>query len=235
MEQETTSAMQHDGIRTLAAGRGVEWLVGGFKIVFKTPAFWIVAGLIILIANVIANYLPLIGGAVVAAVYTLASGAAMRACAAIEAGRDPVAEAQQALSHQPLLILAAIFGGISLLIVLVVGAMIAASLGAAVLVGASAGYGMAIVNGLILTVLFIALFMAFWLAPALVLFNDMQPLDAMKMSLKATMKNLLPYLVLAILTCVAVVIGSIPVMLGLLVVLPASMCAAYIAYQEMFA
>ncbi len=227
--------MQQDAVRSVGAGRGVEWLVGGFKLVFKTPGFWIVGGLIVLIAYVVANFIPLIGTALAAAVYTLATGAAMRACAAIEGGRDPAAEAQQALTHQPLLILAAISGALSMVLVLVVGAMVATTMGAAMLIGTGTGFGVAILNMLVLMLLFVALFMAFWLAPALVLFKDMQPVDAMKMSLKATLKNLLPYVVLAILSCIAMIIGSLPMMLGLLVVLPATMCAAYMGYRDMLA
>ncbi len=234
MEHENTLAVNDAGIRSVAAGRGVEWLVWGFKTVFKTPGFWIVGGLILAIAFFIANFIPLIGNLLATALYVIGTGAAMRACVAIEAGRDPVAEAQQVLTHQPLLILGAIAGGLSLLITMVVTAMVAASVGTAMLVSTAAGVGMALISGLLMGLVFIALFMALWLAPALVLFKNMQPFDAMKMSMKATLKNLVPYIVLAILTWIAFIVGSIPLMLGLLIVFPASMCASYIAYKEMF-
>ncbi len=235
MENENTLAPQTDGgIRSVDAGRGVEWLVGGFKLVFKTPGTWIVGGLIVMIAIVICNFIPLLGSILASMIYVVASGAAMRACAALEAGRDPVPDAKEAISNQSLLILGAIAGGLSLLITLFMGAMFITSGGAA-MVSMSAGIGMGIMSGLITMVLFIVMFMALWLAPALVVFKNMDPINAMKLSLKATMKNLVPYIVLAILTAIASFFGAIPMGLGLLVVLPAAMCASYIAYRDMFA
>lgn len=235
MENETTLPMHNDGIRTVAPGRGVEWLVGGFTAVFKTPGVWIVGGLILMLCVYVSNFIPFIGGALVTALYIVASGAAMRACAAIDGGRDPVADAKQALSSQPLLILAAIAGGLSLVLTLVLVAMITASVGAAMMVSGTLGMGMALISTLLTTMIYIVMFMALWLAPGLVMFKNMQPLDAMKLSLKATLKNLVAYIVLAILSAVAFVIGSIPMGLGLLIVLPAAMCASYLAYRELFA
>ena len=238
MEQQVTTAA-HDGSRSVAAGAGFDWLVRGFTIVFKTPGFWIVGGLAFVCVSFIASLMPMIGGALATALYIVATGAAMRACVAIEAGRDPVQDALGVLSIQPLLILGAIAGGLSLLIFVVWGAIAVTTVGAAMLFGSPGGMGVAILGAVlsafVISLVFIVLFMALWLAPALVVFDNMQPLDAMKASLNATKKNLLAYIVLAVLVTIAYFIGAIPMMLGLLVVIPASMCASYAAYQDLLA
>ena len=49
---------------------------------------------------------------------------------------------------------------------------------------------------LVFTVLWALLMMALWFAPALVMLHDVAPLDAMKLSARACMHNLLAFLVL---------------------------------------
>ena len=51
---------------------------------------------------------------------------------------------------------------------------------------------------LVVMALSIPLAMAIWFAPALVVFHDLQPLDAMKQSFAGCLKNIVPFLVYGI-------------------------------------
>ncbi len=76
--------------------------------------------------------------------------------------------------------------------------------------------------------------MAFWFAPALVLFDGIAPLEAMKLSFVACCKNWLALLVYGVVFTVLALLASIPFGLGWLVLLPTMMASTYAAYREMF-
>ena len=239
MEQQVTTAAAHDGSRSVAAGACFDWLARGVKLVLQAPGFWILGGLIIVIVSQISSRMSMYVGALATAFNIVATGAAMRACGAIEAGRDPVQEALGALKIQPLLILGAIAGGLTLAIVMAWDAIGTTTVGAAILSGSAGSAGMAFM-GVVLSVVaislvFIVFYMTLWLAPALVVFDNLHPIDALKGSFNATRKNLLAYIMLVVLVTIAYFIGAGAMLLGLLVVIPASMCTCYAAYQDLLA
>ncbi len=239
MEQQVTTAAAHDGSRSVAASACFDWLARGIKIVFQAPGLWILGGLIIVIVSQISSRMSMYVGALATVFNIVATGAAMRACGAIEAGCDPVQEALGALKIQPLLILGAIAGGLTLAIVMAWDTIGMTTVGAAILSGSAGSAGMAFL-GVVLSVVaislvFIVFYMTLWLAPALVVFDNMHPIDAMKGSFNATRKNLLAYIMLVVLVTIAYFIGASAMLLGLLVVIPASMCTCYAAYHDLLA
>lgn len=78
------------------------------------------------------------------------------------------------------------------------------------------------------------IYMAFWMAPMLVTFNGMQAVDAVKLSFKASLRNVGGFILFAIMAGFAVLIAYIPCFLGLIVVIPVLACANYSAYREIF-
>jgi uncharacterized membrane protein len=63
----------------------------------------------------------------------------------------------------------------------------------------------------------------------------MAPVDAMKLSFAATMRNPGAYVVFSLLAIGASILGTICLLVGLLIVIPALACAAYAAYRDIFA
>jgi hypothetical protein len=136
-------------------------------------------------------------------------------------------------------------GGLALAATIVIVA-VGAIFGAGGVVGMIAGGGsghmgglMAGLAGLMLaaTVMMVLAFiaaMALWFAPALVVFSDVAPLDALKDSWSASLKNIVPFLVYGILWIVAAVVASIPLMLGWFVLMPLTMLSMYRAYVDIF-
>jgi uncharacterized membrane protein len=82
--------------------------------------------------------------------------------------------------------------------------------------------------------LYAPLMAALWFAPALVVFHNVAPLDAMKMSFAACMKNIVPFLIYGLVFIVLFVVGAIPLGLGLLVVIPLMITSTYTSYRDIF-
>jgi len=80
----------------------------------------------------------------------------------------------------------------------------------------------------------IPLLMAYWYAPALIVFRNDEPLAAMKTSFKACLVNMLPMLVYSVLGLVFAIAASIPFLLGWLVLGPVFAATIYTSYKDIF-
>lgn len=97
---------------------------------------------------------------------------------------------------------------------------------------AAAGTGL---FGLLLAfVLGVAVSIAIWFAPALVVFHGLAPVDALKASIQASLKNIGPFLVYGLLYIVAAMVASIPFGLGWIVLVPLTLLSVYTSYQDVF-
>jgi uncharacterized membrane protein len=76
--------------------------------------------------------------------------------------------------------------------------------------------------------------MALWFAPALVALRQVAPVEALKLSVAATLKNVVPFLVFGVIYIVAAVVASIPLGLGWIVLVPVSLLTAYVSYGDVF-
>lgn len=89
--------------------------------------------------------------------------------------------------------------------------------------------------GILIMVTLVPLLMAYWFAPALVLFDGMPALEAMKLSFTACLKNVLPFTLYGAVSLILFVLGSIPFALGLLAVIPVLFATSiYAAYRDIF-
>jgi uncharacterized membrane protein len=76
--------------------------------------------------------------------------------------------------------------------------------------------------------------MALWFAPSLVIFRGTAPIDAMKVSFGACMRNIVPFLLYSLIYIVAAIVASIPFGLGWLVLAPLVMITLYVSYRDVF-
>lgn len=220
-------------IRTVDAGRAVEWIAGGFRMVFKKPGFWIVAGLIVMVATWILGFVPLIGGALSTAAAIVGAGALCLSARALEQGGDEAAVAQKAAQSGPLWIL----GALSAALTFVMGmTLVVLGLGTAgMYMFTSGGFGpMLAMSMLLMVAMGIVLTMAFWLAPALVALKGVNPVEAIRLSVLASLKNLVPFIVFCILAMICCLATMITLGLAMIVVAPALFAAAYIAHNDIF-
>ena len=87
---------------------------------------------------------------------------------------------------------------------------------------------------LIAVALILPVIMAGWFAPALVVFHQVAPWSAMKLSFRACLRNfwvLSWWGILAFLLCL---LGTLMLFIGLLVVMPVLEYSIYLAYREIF-
>lgn len=220
-------------IRSVEPGRAVEWLAAGFRAFMKLPAFWAISGLIIIFVSWLLGMFPFFGSALSSAFTVVAIGALMRAHLVIDRGGDPAAEAQKAAGSTPLWILGALNGAAILALAIAMMVMGMSSLGMLMVAGGGLG-PMILVSVLMMLVLTAVITMAFWLAPALVALRGVNPVEAVKLSFAASLKNLVPFVIFFVLAMLACMATVITLGLAMIVVLPALIAATYAAYNEIF-
>ena len=76
--------------------------------------------------------------------------------------------------------------------------------------------------------------MAVWFAPALIILNDQDVLTAVRQSFFGCLRNILPFLLYALLALLLLIAGSLPLLLGLLVVMPLLACSVYASYRDIY-
>ena len=230
--------------RTVDAGRGLEWWKESWALFMKNPGMWVVYSIAFLVGAMLLAFIPVLGGLATALLSQVVFGGWVLAIRKMEAGgalefNDLFAGFKDKLN--PLLVLGviALVASVLLGIVLVVvggGAAIgvagSAAKGSAVGLMASAAAGLfALLLGLVLG---FALSMAFWFAVPLVVFRDTAPVEAVKASLAAVMKNVPAFLVYGVIWIGAAIVASIPFALGWLVLLPLTVLGLYVSYKDVF-
>ena len=230
--------------RGVEAGRGLAWWTDAWALFMKNPGMWIVLALVFLVIFIVLSLIPLLGSIAASLLTPVFVGGWMLAARKVEAGGklevgDLFAGFKDRLT--PLLVLGALLLAVSLVIIFAVGALgFGAVAGLAVggsqhsvggvMAALGAGF-FALVVGLLLGAL---VAMAFWFAPALVVFRNLAPVDAAKASFAANLKNLFAFLVFGVIYLVAAIVASIPFGLGWIVLIPVSLLAVYVSSKDVF-
>ncbi|HSW06705.1 BPSS1780 family membrane protein [Aquabacterium sp.] len=235
MESATYGATQ---ARSVDAGRGVSWWGEGWALFMKNAGMWVVMALIFLIICIVLSVIPILGGLALALLFPVFIGGFLMAAYKLEAGGtlevgDLFAGFKEKLT--PLVVLGGIVLGATIVMWIVIAAL---GVGAAVGMGSGqatgAGFFAILLAGLIGLAFGVLVGMAMWFAPALVVFHDTPPVDAIKLSFAAGLKNIIAFLIFGVLYLVAAVVASIPFGLGWLVLIPVLMLTMYASYKDVF-
>lgn len=241
MESATYGGAQ---ARTVDAGRGVSWWGEGWALFMKNPGMWVVMSLIFLVIVVVVSFIPLLGAIALSLLFPVFIGSWLLSARKLEAGGTlEVGDLFSGFKDKltPLIVL----GGLVLaativmwLIVAFLGVGAAVGLGVGGARGSSggmmAGLGAGLLAGLLMLVFGALVGIALWFAPALVIFQHMAPVDALKTSFAASLKNIVAFLVFGALYIVAAILASIPFGLGWIVLVPVLMLAMYVSYKDVF-
>jgi uncharacterized membrane protein len=76
--------------------------------------------------------------------------------------------------------------------------------------------------------------MSFPFAPTLVMLDELGATNAMKLSFVGSLKNIVAFLLYGGIAMVLIFLGSLPFLLGLLVVWPTLTAAIYVAYRDIY-
>jgi hypothetical protein len=235
----------HDELpRQVPARAGFEWVTGAFRLFVKSPLMLAVAAGIFLGAVLILQFIPYIGPGLSEIVTPMIVAGFMRAFRTIDEGEDP--ELPQLLAgFQTHAIPLAIVGSVYLAVLIAI-LFVMKQLGVdyeALLNSLQQGARPEDIAGqlegklpllLLGTALVIPALAATWYAPALIVFGNAQPLQAMGLSLKACMRNWAALLVNGLALFPVLLIALIP-LFGMLVVVPVMLGSTYLGYQAMFA
>jgi hypothetical protein len=230
--------------RTVDPGRAVGWWTDAWALFMKNPGMWIVLSLLMLAIYFVLAFIPVLGSLAGALAGPAFIGSWMLAARKVEGGGtlelgDLFAGFRAKLAA--LVTIGALLLAATIVIGIVIGALGMGAAGGMMSAGAPHGFGGMMVAGggglatlLVAMVLGVFVALAIWFAPALVVFRDVAPVDALKASVSASLKNIGAFVVYGLLYIVAAFVASIPLGLGWIVLVPIVVLTAYVSYREVF-
>ena len=231
--------------QALDAGRGWQWIVGGFALFRKSPFMWIALTVVMVLIWMVSFLIPVLGPLLFNLLSPVLFAGLMLGCKALERGEE-LEFAHLFAGFQNNATALVTIGGVYLVgSIIILGAVWATAGGSTLqtvmqkgpadiqmVAGAIRSIALALLVGF---ALYLPLLMLIWFAPILVVMNGMKPVEAMKLSLAACLTNWLAFLVYGAIFMVLWIVASIPLFLGLLVLLPVMFCSIYASYQDIFA
>jgi uncharacterized membrane protein len=230
--------------QALSAGRGWAWIVYGFALFQRSPFMWIALTVVLALLWIAALSLPVLGPVLFNLLSPALFAGLMVGCRALEQGRE------LELAHlfagfkthaAPLITIGGVYLVGSIVVLGAVWATAGGSMLQAVLqkgsgdvqmmAGALRSLALALLVG---SALYLPLLMLIWFAPILIVIENMAAVAAMKRSLAACLFNWLAFLVYGAIMLLLWFIASIPLLLGLLVLLPVLFCSIYASYRDIF-
>jgi uncharacterized membrane protein len=241
-----------EGGQTVPAGHGLTWYQVGFQLFMQQPmtaivmaivSFAVLLGIWVVQMALAWIFAPLGVLGSLASIFVgpfLLAGWMLGLRELDEGGELRVGHLFEALtSHaKPLVILSLLVLVVSI-VAIAVGGAIGAVLGfAAFGVGGAIGgktIGLAaVLMSLLIMAVMLPVYMIIWFAPALVVLQDLRPIDALKNSFFGCLKNIVPFLLYGIVGIVLALVATIPLMLGWLVLGPVVVGSVYAGYRDIF-
>lgn len=246
METVSVSPVQP---RTVEISQGWRWIAAGFQLFGRNPLIWIVFFMIYLVFELaLAVFVPVIGAIASALLDPVLIAGFMAGCRALELDEELEIGhlfAGFSANVRQLVALGGIYLGGKILVVMLVMGLFGIFYGTMPELDLSTLNAsdpailplltqLMVMFALVLALL-VPLLMAYWFAPALVLFDGLRAGEAMKLSFAACLGNVLPFTLYGLAGLVLFVLGSIPFGLGLLAVIPVLFATSiYTAYRDIF-
>jgi uncharacterized membrane protein len=227
--------------RIVASGRGWDWIVEAWALFRKQPGMWILIMVIAGILVIAISAIPILGSLASTLLMPVLGAGLMLGCRAQEQGgalelAHLFAGFKQRTGDLVLVGVVNLIGGV--LIALAFTTVAGGGVFMAIMSGGSAGPALPLVSiliGLLLVAgLLLPLTMALWFAPALIVLHEMAPVEALKASFFACLRNWLPFLIYGVVMLVLSLAAAIPAGLGYLVLIPVLVASVYTAYRDIF-
>ena len=230
---------------SVSAGNGVNWVVDGFSFFGKDWLAWVGLAIVMLLLTFIASAIPFINLLVPVITPILVGGLMMACKQQEEGGKISISVAFSGFSHKTgqlaIIGLAYLISNIAIIMVIVVlmffivgGAADISQLETMepeVVVRNLVNVFLAMLIGL---ALYLPVVMALWFAPAIVVFNDVSAVDAMKDSLKGCLLNVLPFLLYGVVVLLLMILATLPLFLGWFILLPVLTASVYLSYRDIY-
>jgi len=226
-------------MNTVPPTAAINWFKKGWQVFSSDMITWLLIAVLFAVIMFVLMIIPAIGPIIWYLIAPALMGGLMLAAKETlsEDGRPEVEHLFAGLTNEktrtPMLILGAILLGASIVIgILGIGAV--GSLAAVANGGGGALGGLGFGAGLLMLVVSILIGAAYFFAPAQVMFGDTAPVDAIKNSFSASLKNIPAMALFGVIYIVLSVIAAIPLGLGFLVLIPVLVGALYAAYVDVF-
>jgi uncharacterized membrane protein len=230
------------GGRVVEAGRGWDWIAAGWGLFKKQAGMWIALALVLFVIFLVLAFIPIIGSAASFILSPVFAAGVLVCSREVDEGRSLeighlFAGFREKLG--PLAAVGAIYLAAAVVIMLVVGLFVGASMFAVMMGRGEAPATPAaaftpLLAILIVLALLLPVVMAVWFAPALVMFHNVGAVEAMKESFTGCLRNVVPFLVYGVVLMVFAVIASIPLGLGWLVLGPVLCTSYYASYKDIY-
>lgn len=229
--------------RSVPGGRGWSWIAEGWGLFMRQPGVWILMIVVLFLIFLVLALIPFIGNVATPLLGPVFTGGIMLGCRALERGEDlQIAHLFAGFrEHAGTLVLIGLFYMLATFAAVFIAALIG-GVGFGALIGfgdpstASGARGaMAfIIAALVMLALMVPAAMAIWFAPALVVLNDATASESLLSSFFACLKNIVPYLVYAVILFVLAIAASIPFGLGWFALGPTLAASMYTAYRDIY-
>lgn len=238
-------------IQKVPASHGWLWIRHGYRLIARSPLQAFSLAMVVALGLFLVMLIPLGGALLSILIMPVLLAGYMRVCRSLEYNEKVVPRSIFAGFENRTAQLVSL-GGMLLLGILVVS-MVTAALGGAALTAILSAYqthqdSSALLEALFapgsgvqlsllagLALLFV-LMLAMQFAPMLVFFDRMTPWQALKTSLQASLRNIVPFTVYSmILQLFAFALSVIPLGLGWIILLPIGLTSMYVGYRDIFA
>lgn len=230
-----------EGGRGVEAGRGYQWLVGGWELVKGRVGMWILLFIAYAVIAVVLSIIPVVGQFLLQLVAPVLSAGLYLGCRDVRAGRE------LGVGH--------IFAGFEragglLLLGLVSVVWSVAMQGVGIAMGAIRALGESpkftgtsldmtqiqklLLYSAVVSIISIPLTMARYYAPALVAIQGLSPVAALKNSFLGAAKNVLPFIVYSLAAMMFAFLAILPCGLGFVVYFPVLIASVYVGYRDVF-
>ncbi len=231
--------------RSASAGEGWTWIADGWKLFTRAPVMWIVSILLVFLAAIIVNLVPIVGSLVFQALNAVIGAGFVVACRSLERGGDFELEhlfAGFKLRFGNLLVVGLLLMAGWIVIFVVFAGIVGFSILGAAMSGNAESVAAALIaswlsvvlGALVVMALSVPLLAAYWFAPALVVMHGLAPTAAMQASFGACWRNFVPFLVYGLVMLVFAIVAAIPFGLGYLVWVPLGISSTYASYRSIF-
>jgi hypothetical protein len=222
--------------------RGTAWWSDGWVTFNKQPGTWIGLFVVFMVITIVLGIIPLLGGIASSLLGPVFTAGFMIGCRELERGGALTMDHVFAGFKKNLgsLVLVGVLYLVGVIIVIALVGIFAAVMIPMMMVvnGSSPSFGvialLALLGFVVILALVTPLIMAMWFAPALVVFHEQPPMEAMKSSFHGCLKNAVPFLLYGIVGLVLAIIAAIPLGLGFLVLGPVIWGSMYSSYRDIF-
>lgn len=227
--------------RSVAAGHGTKWLGEGYALFRRGPGTWVGITLIWFVISAVLGAIPGgIGELVGMFLNPVFQAGLVLGCAAL-VRQEPLKVEHLFAGFRgghlgQLLLMSVIELGLAF-VALLVGVLTVAGTVKGLVTGGDL-HTIDPVSGLLAVLIVLALIlpllMLVWFAPALIVLDRLPAWEAMKLSLRACLRNVVPFLVYGLVAVAILIVACIPLLLGLLVAVPVLWASVYTSYRDVF-